>query len=376
MITVLYICIDSSMGGSVISLFRMINAVKEHVYPIVLFPEKGLGYDFFISHGIECYTHRFIKFHGFKKNSFADVWKRPWRWHRFSKIRIDIGCALYVWKCLRGRGIDIVHTNTSPNNVGIYISHLLKAKHVWHIRECLDAHGHVMLYGGREKLARQINQADARIAVSQFVKKHWNLKDYNTFVISNQICHKDDAVLVLPKEKYILFVSNYLTEVKGTRKAILAFGLSGISNDGYKLKLVGNCDDNYCQSLLNTAEEYHCKDALEFIPFQYDIKPLFAKAAAFIMASEYEGLGRTTAESMFYGCPVIAHASGGTLDMINDGKTGFLFTSTEECAQLIRKVCLTNQIDVIHQAQEFAISNLSIDSLGERILKVYQTVIN
>ena len=61
------------------------------------------------------------------------------------------------------------------------------------------------------------------------------------------------------------------------------------------------------------------------------------------MTSEFEALGRVTAEAMFYGCPVIAHATGGTLDLVKDGETGYLYNTIDECAELIRKVCPENQ---------------------------------
>ena len=94
------------------------------------------------------------------------------------------------------------------------------------------------------------------------------------------------------------------------------------------------------------------------------------------MASECEGLGRVTAEAMFYGCPVVAHASGGTLDLVKDGITGYLFHTVDECAKLIRKVCTTDQEQVIMQAQRFAVNNLSQEIYGPKIMEVYESVLN
>ena len=374
-ITVLYVCIDSSMGGSTQSLYGLIESVKDSVSPIVLFPGRGVGYDFFIKQGITCYVHPFVTLYRFNANRLIDVWKRPWRWHRIKKLRIDLGCAFYMKRRLKRRKIDIVHTNTSPNNVGVYLARLFGAKHVWHIRECLDAHAGLEIYGGMSKLKKQINQADARIAISSYVKRHWDLDDRNTFLIHDAICSKEDVVIPAPKEKYVLFISYYVTEAKGARKAIKAFGLSRLSDDGYRLALMGNCDRQYQESLLDTAKEFHCDRALEFIPCQSNVKPFFEKASALIQASEFEGLGLVVEEAMFYGCPVVAHASGGTMDLINDGVTGFLYSSLDECAGLLRKVCLSSQDRIIHQAQDFAIHNLSIEEYGSKILEVYDTVL-
>lgn len=375
-INVLYVCIDPTLGGSTASLFNMIEGVKDGAHSIVLFPEFGTGVEFFKKHGIECFVYPFIGLHELRRNKIVDVWHHPWRWHYIKKVRIDVKCAIYMWKQLKGRRIDIVHTNTSPNNVGIYIARLLHAKHIWHVRECLDIHCNAQIYGGMSKLISQINRADARIAVSSFVAKHWQMKDESSYVVYDAARFQQDAVFDPSKEKYVLFVSYYITEQKGSRRAIEAFGRSRLSDDGYVLRIVGNCSEDYKQSLLETAVQYSCKRNVEFIPVQSDVKPYYIKASAFIMASEYEGLGRVTAEAMFYGCPVIAYASGGTLDLVKNGETGFLFNTIGECADLLRKVCFLSQEHVILQAQEFAKNNLSIEGYGPKIMAIYRNVLS
>ena len=123
------------------------------------------------------------------------------------------------------------------------------------------------------------------------------------------------------------------------------------------------------------AESYGCAEYVDFIPVQEDVKPFFAQAKAYIKPSVNEGMGRTTAEAMFFGCPVIAHASGGTLDLVRDGETGYLFNTVEECAELMRKVCIADQEEMILRAQEFVKVNLSIDNYGKKLLEVYNSVL-
>ena len=372
---VLYICIDSTLGGSTLSLFCLIESVRNSVNPIVLFPDKGIAFDFYMNHGIECYTFPFVILYKFSKNRLIDVWRHPWRWHPIKKMRIDFECGLFLKNNLGGRKIDIVHTNTSPNDVGVFLTKFFGAKHVWHVRECLDDHAQFKMYGGREKLIRKINNADARIAISTYVRDHWRMNNKNTYLILDAICSKNESTCILPKEKYVLFVSYNLTEAKGTRIAIMAFGLSQLNNEGYKLVLMGNCNTDFYTSLMASADDYHCDKDIVFLPCQSNVKPVFERAAALIMASKYEGFGRVTAEAMFYGCPVIAHASGGTLDIVQDGKTGYLFNDIDDCAALLRKVCLTEQESVLHQAQKFAEDHLSTEEYGEQILDVYHSLL-
>ena len=122
------------------------------------------------------------------------------------------------------------------------------------------------------------------------------MPDENTWVINNAIRKQGDACCIPVKEKYLLLSSYYLTDAKGARFAIQAFGTSGISKNGFRLKLMGNCREEYRTILEQTAREYDVFDFVDFVKCQKDVKPYFAKATAYIMASECEALGRVTAE--------------------------------------------------------------------------------
>lgn len=374
--TILYLNIDENLGGSTQSLLDLIRSIKEQVNPIVLVPQQGLAYDTFIKEEIECYAYPFIKLYALQENRIIDVLRYPWRWHSIKKLRFDYGCLKFVKKILNGRKIDIVHSNTSPNDVGVLLAKSLKAKHVWHVREYCDLDFHFEIYKGIPRLKDLINKADARIAISTAIAKHWQLKKDSTWVINNAICGKNDVIYIPQKEKYLLFTSYNLTEAKGTRIAINAFAKSGVYHDGYVLKLMGNCMEEYRKSLQMTIDKNKINGFVEFVPCQIDVKPFFMHATAYVMASECEGLGRVTAEAMFYGCPVIARATGGTLDLVKDGYTGYLFKDIDECADLMKNVCSQNNEQLILQAQEFVINNLSREVYGPKIMEVYESILN
>lgn len=372
-LTILYVASDSTMGGSTASLWNLIKSVALKVQPIVLFPEKGNGYSFFVKQGIECYIHSFVRLYNYPANNLSSNYPR-W-WAHLKKNRIDLGCALSLKKKLKDRRIDIVHSNTSPINVGIYLAKVFRAKHVWHVRECLDVHDNSTIYGGIQRLRLKILRADARIAISEFVKNHWGLNVKRTYVIHDAVRSIQETVLDVKKEKRIVFVSYYVTEAKGARLAVKAFGESRLQKEGFILQIIGNCSSEYQASLTETAKEYDCINDVVFFPLQLEVKPFLANAAALIMASRYEGMGRVTVEAMFYGCPVVAHASGGSLDLIVDGKTGLLFKSVQECAACLRKVCFDVPVAMIKSAQCFAKEELSEECYGSKIMEVYRAVL-
>ena len=63
--TILYICIDPSLGGSTASLYNLIESVRNKINPIVLFSEEGDGIVFFRRHEIESHIYPFISLHRF-----------------------------------------------------------------------------------------------------------------------------------------------------------------------------------------------------------------------------------------------------------------------------------------------------------------------
>lgn len=371
---ILYICPDESLGGSTRSLLNLILSIKDKIQPIVLLPSPNVAYDEFRRNDIETIVHPFIKL--YQRYSWKNVLLHPWRVFLIRFLRQDIACARYVKKYLDGRKIDIVHSNYSPIYTGYVLAKILKAKHICHVREFIDLDFNYNIYGGIPLLRWFVNNADARVAITTAIKKHWQMPIQNTWVINNAILRKEEACYIPEKEKYILYSAYNMTERKGARTAIVAFAKSGMSKNGYILKLVGNCHEDYKSSLLQTLREYGMVNSVEFVPCQKDVKPFFSHATAYLMTSEFEALGRVTAEAMFYGCPVIAHATGGTLDLVKDGETGYLYDTIDDCANLIQKVCAESQERLILQAQDFAINNLSQEIYGPKIMNVYNKVLN
>lgn len=371
---ILYICPDESLGGSTRSLLNLILSIKDKIQPIVLLPSPNVAYDEFRRNDIETIVHPFIKL--YQRYSWKNVLLHPWRVFLIRFLRQDIACARYVKKYLDGRKIDIVHSNYSPIYTGYVLAKILKAKHICHVREFIDLDFNYNIYGGIPLLRWFVNNADARVAITTAIKKHWQMPIQNTWVINNAILRKEEACYIPEKEKYILYSAYNMTERKGARTAIVAFAQSGMSKKGYILKLVGNCHEEYKSSLLQTLREYGMVNSVEFVPCQKDVKPFFSHATAYLMTSEFEALGRVTAEAMFYGCPVIAHATGGTLDLVKDGETGYLYDTIDDCANLIQKVCAESQERLILQAQDFAINNLSQEIYGPKIMNVYNKVLN
>ena len=96
------------------------------------------------------------------------------------------------------------------------------------------------------------------------------------------------------------------------------------------------------------------------------------------MCSLNEGMGRVTVEAMFYGCPVIARNTGGTIEFIQHGINGFLFNNNSECVQIMKDITdkSSNLSAIINKACDTAYNCFSEEAYRQKILKIYHAILN
>lgn len=375
---VLYISNDDRvMAGASHSLFNMICSVRDKIEPVVLMAEEGETYDFFTSHGIECIIVPFLQLYYFveDKNPVTRVLRYIKHIYEFEKA--EKRCAEEVSHRLVGRNVQIVHSNSTIMTVGIRIARRLDAKHVWHVREFLDLDFQITPFRGRMRLEGQVRNTDAVIAITNQVYRHWKLdKAPHSYVLWNAVRKKSEVCYEVEKEPSFLFCCARLSDQKGTNVAVECFGKSGLASKGFQLRIIGICSEEYREKLNSIAKQYGCEEQIVYLGYQSDIKPYMSKARAFLMTSLNEGMGRTTVEAMFFGCPVIARHSGGTVDFMKDGETGYFFENEDECVVLMNKLAAETPTKVIDAAQQLAVQSFSEEEYGKKILNIYHTVIN
>lgn len=373
-LTVLYVCTDwLEVAGSTASLVNMIRSVGEAVHPIVLVCQDGPVQQHFTDLGIETIVHDFF-FLWNKPKSLKTSLHHPTRtlwWHAHTD---DRRCANYVVSVIGERKVDIVHSNTSAVTVGATIARRLKAKHIWHVREDLVQMGK-RIYGGAGKLYRKIAEADAVVLISHALADRLSIPTDHQYVVWNAIRSEKDITFDPIKDRYVLFCAAGLYEFKGPDMAIRAFSKSGLAQEDYVLKLIGNCDPDYRIELEKVIADCGSKGKVEFLGQQSDVRPFFEKATAFLMCSKFEGLGRVSLESMFFGCPVVARNAGGTTDFVRHGETGFLFDTEDQCAELLQRVAHSDQTEIVRKAQAMVRQHFVEEGYGQKILDIYHKII-
>ena len=376
--SVVYVTDIPHWAGSTLSLKDMLLSLREYFNPIVLVYAKGEVYEYMVSQGIEVYVvpydYNYLLARDNVVIKFLHHVARSLRHWLLLKKGLRIALPI-----LRSRDISLVHSNTSAVDFGYHLSRKLHAKHVWHVREMLPLFNKARIIGGLEHLKRQMSRSNKLIFISKACRDYWNIncEENKICVVGDAIRSKTDTVYVKEKKKYILFCSQRLTAFKGADVAIRAFGNGLLPSKGYRLKLIGTCDSSYKIELDRIAQELKIEGIIDFLGRMEssEVRGYMQDAAALIQSSKMEGLGRVAIEAMFYGCPVVARNCGGTLDFVEDGKTGYLWNTEEECAALLDKVSMGENEDIILKAQRLVAEKYSIEGYASQMMEVYNTLL-
>ena len=128
------------------------------------------------------------------------------------------------------------------------------------------------------------------------------------------------------KEKLIIFVGR-VEYVKGCDIFLRALALLGL--DDFKVLVLGAGSQK--KSLQSLSEKLGLKN-LEFLGSVSDIQNYYKKAKIIVSSSRFEGLGNALIESAFFDCIRVATPTAGALELLEDGKNGFISSDFSEQA--------------------------------------------
>lgn len=77
------------------------------------------------------------------------------------------------------------------------------------------------------------------------------------------------------------------------------------------------------------ARDLHLGDRVHFLGFREQIYDVMRAFDVFVLCSDHEGTPRSILEALYLGVPVVARAVGGIPEVVEDGVTGVLISSTE-----------------------------------------------
>ena len=128
----------------------------------------------------------------------------------------------------------------------------------------------------------------------------------------------------------------------------------------------------YAESLKAMVRDLHLEDRVVFAGSQSRMAEIYALGNVLVSGNHAkpESFGRTMAEALAMGCPVIATRFGGALDIVREGVDGWLVEpgDTEALANRLAQAAETRWSGL----REGAMARFSLDRMVEGTLAVYQ----
>ena len=134
----------------------------------------------------------------------------------------------------------------------------------------------------------------------------------------------------------------------------------------------------YAQNLKDRAERLGIVDNVRFVGLQKDTVKYYHQADIVLVCSRFEAFGRVTVEAMMGGCVVIGANTGGTIELIEDSKTGYLYESgnvdslMEKIIYVLENKKIAN--DIAKSGQAYMLSNMTAEKNADAIYDVYRTL--
>lgn len=371
-------------GGANRSLLGIAKVLKHEygVEPCILIPEKNSELEkACIYEGIKVYIANYHTCCTVYRHTVKDI-------IRFGKLFgapiIDYLIAQKLKNELPG-DFDLVYTNDRMVVVGGYLSRIWKIPHIWHVRS-FSKENEIWYSPGYYQLMNKYS--DRIVVISNALKNSFNnhIRENKLVLIFNGINVNDYSIPSKVKHEGInILLTGRIVPPKGQLEAIEALHMLKIRHGiEAKLYLAGEIpsygSNTYYDKIYRKIKEYQLDTQVEFLGEVKDISNIRARMDVEIICSWCEAFGRVTIEAMCSQIPVIGANSGGTTDIIIDGKTGLLYEkgNPEDLAEKIMTICENPEKveEFIKAGRERVDANFTIQRTVGKIVQLLEQVVN
>ena len=369
---VLFPFVGDSVGGSqrsIIELYQGLNRLNGVVPSIVLHQDGG---------PLSAVLNELkIPFHVLPLSDLAGE-KPALVYIAKSAIR----CSAPIRSFLQEHAIDIVHGNNLRINLTwSFATRFSRTKFVWHQRTVLSQSP---LWKGIRFLS------DFFVPISNYVDQsaptnliaHRRQMILNPFVVEKHDQQQAREELLnecrIPLASFIVGFLGRLVARKNIEQLIRAFARFHQQYDDAVLVIVGTGSDDYVDRLHQLISRLGVSDQVHFTGFRSDPQRVLSGFDLLVSPNLDEGFGRVLVEGMLQKIPVVAVASGGHMEIIEDGLTGLLYEVGDDqhlVSQMlrVRSDKALSEVLVGH-AFEHAQTTYSRDRHVERMLDVYYSL--
>jgi FkbM family methyltransferase len=233
--------------------------------------------------------------------------------------------------------VHFVINNTVVCPWGLPAARVLRIPLVWFIHEFGDLDSHLsFLYNINDIRKFIVNESDMVICCSDAVRKAIEQAAPNdhSYTIHNalnvefiqQSAEQACKSVFSNSADVRLCIVGHVQDSKGQTTAIKAVAELKKQKIRAELAIVGAAAPDYLKKINKLIVSLDVANNIHFLGQQTNPQMFVKQADIVLSCSDSEAFGRNVAEAMIIGRPVIGAASGGTLELIEDGVNGLLFT--------------------------------------------------
>ena len=338
---VLYITNYDTMYGANKSLFAMMELLKDKygIEPFLLVPgyEGGVIGSLCKKKGIPCLCYDFrisVVPEDMKYKNIHKVTRHIMR--NFDFIRVARGIEK------QNLEFDMVHSNSSIFDIGLFLAKRWKIPHVWHVREFAKEDYGLETVLSKRAIRRNYLNTNKVIAISEAIKSI--ILKYDKTINAKRIYNGIDYIPEYNK-KYcskgaVCFcIVGSLIKGKNQLDVLKAcVELERRSDYAYRVYFLGDTDGTYYEELSSYLDKHKEIQLKVFFEGYCDNVNAFLKQMDVgIIPSEKEGFGRVTVEYMGNYMPVIASNAGANGEILAQDGDLFELHNIGALADLMEK---------------------------------------
>lgn len=279
-------------------------------------------------------------FGGAPEGSFAQALRsdgmavQPIAFGRLRDLPLLISSVRRIMALVRAHGIDLIHANGPQTNVVAGIAGALcRISVVWHVR--------APLYEGMWDVDRILSGLPSRIVCnSEAVRERFrgsrgwdksvtvlnavDLREFNPevprepFRREQRLAQDDVAVGIVGrigyKKGYDEFVSAAIRLLQaGSPATFFVVGDAVFPSDAWRV-----------EALYRQVKDAGMDDRIRFLGYRHDVSSVLRGLDVLVHASEQDACSRVLCEALASGTAIVATRSGGTPELVRDGREGLL----------------------------------------------------
>lgn len=379
----LYFLGPTIMGGATISFRNVVSDLVDNFELVVAISNKNINenfVDYLVSMGvsIEYFNSESLIYPIVRvDHKIYDYFFYPYK--IFKKI-YNINESKKSIKCIiEKQKPDLIHTNIGVLYHVVSVANMFDIPHILHIREYQTKDFGWKIFPFKKYYQAQLKKTHV-IAITKDIYNYFELENHRSACVMYDGILSGNSIGFNPiKDKYFLCASR-ISKEKGIESAINAFDQISDHIPEYSLLIAGgHATVEYNDKIKKLIDSKKSSAKIRLLGYRDDVVELMQKATALIVGSRYEGLGRMTVEATFAGCLVIGRNSGGTKEILELTKGGFLFDSDSQLANLLINITLLSSEDyqnMIRISQDEIAKKFSNEVFCKLLLQKYNHIIN